>query len=483
MGIEPGAGTEESPGPDASRFQLAIRGTSVELVVYPQPEGGRAVNAGEVCAALGDFPLDSYQSDRVYAAVKAPSGAAVVVGRIEAADESGEGWAVKVSPSRIAAFAIPLVEEDASAAESMGPPFIDEASLRERLASLGVTYGLLDDVLAGFASGQPLESVVLVASGTPAESGRNALVELTFDANPQITPVQQEDGSVDYRAAVVTRFVEAGAVLATRRPPEQGQPGRDVLGTELPARPVLDRSLVPYRGKGTEIQGDTLVATSAGRPVVRGEKVEVLPVYEVRADVDFSVGNIDFIGDVVIGGDVKPGFTIRAGGSVTVRGIVDHATIVAGRDVMVRGVSGDARSRIEAGNQVVAHYLHGVAVTAGALVKVHREIINCTIRAPRVETAATGMVVGGAIEAIEEVDAGAIGSMQAVPTQVTVTTGNEGHPPVVRARRGIHLGVTLRVHPAITQIDDDYPGSSFWENEAGEISRLGPASSAPPKAA
>jgi hypothetical protein len=458
-------------------FELLVRGRTVELTVHAPPDGARPASAGEVCAALKDLPLDSYPMEKVFAAVKAQAGVPVAVGDIELAGDTLGEWVVKVSPSKLAAYLVPAAPGDAGT----DGPMVREADLRASLAALGVTSGLLEDVLATFSPGRSFASAMKVAQGRPAASGKDATLAFAFDPNPHNAPVEQEDGSVDYRAAAASRFVEEGALLVTRHPSVPGEAGLDVFGAVVPARPVADRALAAICGRDTKIAGDTLVATIGGRPVLNGEKVEVLPVYEVAGDVDFSIGNIEFNGDVVVGGDVQPGFVIRAGGSVTVKGIIDRATITAGRDITARGVSGDDHSYLEAGNEVVAHYLHNARVTAGVLVKAHREIVNCTVHAVRVETAATARIVGGTIEAVDEVDAGIIGSPSGVPTEVTVLRGSAAHPAVVRARRSIHPRVVLKVHHVVLSVDDDCKGTSFWEFE-GEMSQLGPAAT-PPKAA
>ncbi|MBA4180242.1 MAG: hypothetical protein C0506_06585 [Anaerolinea sp.] len=476
--------SDSSTGPasDGERsgglFEFSFRGRTVELAVHPAPDGLRPASAGEVCAALKDLPLDSYPLENVLAAVKAQTGTPVAVGEIESPADTPDDWAVKVSPSKLAAYVLPVSSGSEPDSAETGGPIVSSDDLRGRLAAAGVTSGLLEDVIAGFSPARTLESATKVAQGIPPSSGQEATFEFGFDPNPRNAPVEQEDGSVDYRAAVVSRFVDEGALLVTRHPAVPGRSGMDVFGALLLVRPVSERMLSVLCGKGTRVVGETLVATSGGRPVLHGAKVEVLPVYEVKGDVDFSVGNIEFNGDVVVGGDVHPGFAIRAEGSVTVKGIIDRATVTAGKDIMARGISGDDHSHLEAGNEVVAHYLHNATVTAGALVKAHREIVNCTIHAVRVETAPNARIVGGVIEAVDEVDAGIIGSPRGVPTEITVLRGSASHPPVVRARRSIHSRVVVRVHHMVWNVDDDYKGTSFWEFQ-GEISRLGPAASAP----
>ena len=481
MGSVPSADPACAGDRGGGLFVLSFRGRSLELTVHAPPDGSHPVSAGEVCAALADLPLDSFPMERVFATVKAQAGVAVTLGEIDLPDGD---WAVKVSPNKLRAYFVPashgeetdLTATDDTAAADV--PSVSEADLRARLAALGVKSGLLGDVLACFSlTGSP-ESVTKVAQGLPAGTGKAATLEFVFDPKPHNAPVEQEDGSVDYRAAIVSRFVEAGAPLVVLHPAVHGEPGEDVLGAAVPARPVAERPLAAISGRDTKIVGDTLVASIGGRPVLHGEKVEVLAVYEVKGDVDFSVGNIEFNGDILVGGDVHPGFVVRAGGSVMVKGIIDRATIAAGRDITARGVSGDDNSYLEAGNAVVAHYIHNATVTAGTLVKAHREIVNCTIHALRVETTSTARIVGGSIEAITEVDAGTIGSPRGVPTRVTVLRGAEGQPAVIRARRSIHARVVVKVHHAVLSVDEDCKGTSFWELD-GEISQLGPGASAP----
>ena len=46
----------------------------------------------------------------------------------------------------------------------------------------------------------------------------------------------------------------------------------------------------------------------------------MFPVYVVPGDVDFSTGNIDFIGSVKVMGSVRNGFSVKAEGNVEIMG-------------------------------------------------------------------------------------------------------------------------------------------------------------------
>lgn len=52
--------------------------------------------------------------------------------------------------------------------------------------------------------------------------------------------------------------------------------------------------------------------TIAGQPFLKETAVFIEPVYTIKGDIDYSVGNIDFKGSVRIGGNVVAGFSIKA---------------------------------------------------------------------------------------------------------------------------------------------------------------------------
>ncbi|MSQ42261.1 MAG: DUF342 domain-containing protein [Dehalococcoidia bacterium] len=201
------------------------------------------------------------------------------------------------------------------------PLTLSTALLRQTIAAAGVVTVLLDDVIDAFGDGAPFEESRCVARGTASIRGPDAVLEYHFDPHPRLIPRPRTNGSVDYYSTLTERFVAAEAPLTTRHPPVPGTPGCTVLGVALVVAPVRDVRIEPLVGKGTDLRGDELIATLPGRPVIAGNgRVDILPVFEVAGNLDYSVGNIDFPGDVVVPGDVRPGFSIVAGGSVAVTG-------------------------------------------------------------------------------------------------------------------------------------------------------------------
>ena len=69
-------------------------------------------------------------------------------------------------------------------------------------------------------------------------------------------------------------------------------------------------------------------------------KISIKPELTISGDLDFRYGNIDFIGKVIVSGDVLQGLNIKAGKGIEVRG-VDLAVHVC---VAIQAVAGQAQS-------------------------------------------------------------------------------------------------------------------------------------------
>ncbi len=456
----------------ARGFSLSLRGSHLELVVSASAKDTRAVNPDTILAAVADYPAD-ISPNRVLLATRQHSGLPVTIGEIRLEDTLAD-WEIQVSTNRMVAYLIPRIAPNDAA---IIPVEIGDEALRAAISAAGVTYGLLEDVIASFSPPAVADQPIVIARGDRPTPGVNGKIDFTFNNQQPQAPIMREDGSVDHRAAT-SRSVDAGTVLAVHHAPQDGTYGTNVLGRPIPVPPPVDHPLSNVAGAGTRIEGDTLIADRAGRPVLNGEKVDVLVIYEVKGDVDYSVGNIQFSGDVIIGGDVQPGFIISARGSVTVRGIIDRATIEAGQDFVARGIVSDGRSLINVGGNMTIGYAHQANISVAGCLTVNREILGCTVSAGKVQTSPSGRIVGGEVTAREEVTAAVLGSLQEVPTFITVLRNPEHPDPVVRATRTVHAGTTITLGRAVLRIQDDLPASSFWELD-GDITRLGAMASSP----
>ena len=103
-------------------------------------------------------------------------------------------------------------------------------------------------------------------------------------------------------------------------------------------------------------------------------------MYEIRGDVDFSSGNINFIGDVTISGGVTSGFEVKAGGDIEVDGVVESARVESGGNITLhKGIAGAEKGMIQADGAITARFIENARVMAGGDVTVSDAIIQSIV--------------------------------------------------------------------------------------------------------
>ncbi|ASS75625.1 hypothetical protein CIG75_11915 [Tumebacillus algifaecis] len=309
-----------------------------------------------------------------------------------------------------------------------------------------------------------------VAVGKAPINGENAVIEILLEDITHV-PRELEDGRVDFFDLGVVRTVHKGQILAKKKLPTEGVQGVGVNGAPIMAKPGRDYRL-PH-GKNTVISenGLELIADKDGHVsyTPRDVKIHVFDVFEVNSDIDFSVGNIDFLGTVRIRGNVLPGFRIVAAGDIEVAGNVESAVLEAGGDIIIRGgVQARGKGMIKAGGSVRARFMQGAIVEAGVDVIVRDSIMHCTISAGRSINmqAQKAVIVGGLVRAGEEVRTRTLGSPMATPTEVEVGV----HPQLRTEMQGLHQ----RMKDLHQNMDKSKKALTLLDNMAGIGNQLPP---------
>lgn len=309
---------------------------------------------------------------------------------------------------------------------------LTKQELELALAECTVCAGLDEEALNKIVEEQPYFKLMLIARGKPMVPGKDGYVVENYPRSIEKTFSMDEMGNVDYRAQNYVQIIHTGDVLCEAIAPTPGEDGLDVLGTVIPAKEGKEAKLL--LGQNTALSEDKtkVIASMEGHLRFQEGKFHVKPTFHVPGDVDFNVGNIDFLGDVHVKGDVREGFVIKATGTVTVEGLVEGAVIEADGDVIIsNGILGDDKAVIKAGGLVQAEYIENCIVYAGESVRGSSIVgshINCdgtiVVRSGR------GTIVGGYLIAAKKIDAKAIGSRAERLTSLSV-----GKLPYIRKRK------------------------------------------------
>lgn len=290
---------------------------------------------------------------------------------------------------------------------------VEWSDLDRALAEQEVRCGIDEELLNGIPQDpERYFKLFLVARGTAPINGLDGRVVDLFPRTEERKLTIDENNRADYTDLHFIHNVEKGGVICRIVPPTDGILGRTVQGKAVPAKD--GKPVTAPKGRNTALSEDgrTLVSTIAGHVEFSGRSFQVKPVLDIPGNVDFSVGNINFLGDVCIHGDICSGFSVRAMGTITVDGVVEACTVEAGRDLIVaRGVQGDNQAVIRAQRNIFAKYLENSCIYTKMDLETEC-IINCEVYCGGAVTVRTGhqSIIGGKVHAAHEVSAGVIGS-------------------------------------------------------------------------
>ena len=292
------------------------------------------------------------------------------------------------------------------------------------LLDQGITYGLdshLADRLAH--DEQRYLNLFLIARGTPAFDGTNGNIVDRFPRESVKVLEVDEFDRVDYTALNLIHNVNEGEEICRLIKPTEGAPGRTVLDQEIPAK---SGKTVPLpRGKNTDISEDgcLLVASIAGDVEFNGRTFQVKPVLDIAGNVDFSTGNINFLGDVNIRGDVLSGFTVQAMGNIQVAGVVEAgSTVEAGGDLaVVKGILGDGTTIVRSQRSIFSKYVENATIFVRENLQTDC-IVNSKIYSDGevIVRSGRGAIIGGRVWAAKKISAMSVGARSECRTSVAL---------------------------------------------------------------
>lgn len=250
--------------------------------------------------------------------------------------------------------------------------------LEKELRKAGVVFGIRKEALAEAL--QNPGRLLPVAFGCAPLDGQDS-INIMYFQEPEKKPVFTEDGRVNYYELGQVVCIHAGDIIGVRTPATPGENGSNVLGETLPAKPGRDYHL-PV-DKGIMVIDNKAVAEYDGALSWDQNKVSVIKSITINGDVDFSVGNIDFPGKVLITGHVMEGFKVQADDDIEVSGGVDDATVISrnGSVFVHKGIIGRGKGMVIARKNVEAKFIQECVVEAGQDIIVNEYVIRCDMKA------------------------------------------------------------------------------------------------------
>ena len=393
-----------------SYYIITTDNNGVYLTVHPAEGTGSALKEVVIFEELDNRKIKNYDRSIILREVKNPSGQSLKIADAEAESVAEPQIQVIVTRDRMEAS---LQVEMPKGCR----PLAIEA-VQEKLNTSGVVFGI-DQEAVKKAYNHP-GTRVICAKGQPQMDGKDAYIKYHVNTENKGRPVELEDGRVDFKDLNLFTMVRQGETLAEKVLPTPGVNGIDVLGQPILAKHGKD--LPMPLGKNVQAEDNLIVAGISGQLLVQNNKINVLPVIEIKEDVDLSTGNIEFVGNVVVRGSVQAGFTVKADGNVEIYGTVSGGT-VEGKNVVIKtGIQGMHRGYVKAVENVVAKFIENATVYAGQDVMVNDVILHSRVSAGKrvIVEGRRGMITGGTITAGEEIRAKVVGTHMAISTELEV---------------------------------------------------------------
>lgn len=302
-------------------------------------------------------------------------------------------------------------------------------TLYEAIDKCGIVYGLQrDNIVNSFGKAPkeiPYDTPIIVAVGIEATPGTDGVVDELLPRVNKVRLEERPDGTMDFKNLHIVNNVSKGTIICNISNAVQGKIGTNIYGK--PIRPAPAKMPSIPRGEGTELVEldeihSQIIAAIDGNLIYKNSRFCVESTFKIDGNVNNSVGNIEFTGNVIVTGDVCEGYSIKTDNNVTVYGIVEGASIYSGNEIhLEKGINGMGKGVLESKGDISAKFIENCTVHCGGSIKAE-SIVNSIVEADGdITLVGRGTLVGGTVTAFGSVSAKTVGARS--NTLINLTLG------------------------------------------------------------
>jgi len=298
----------------------------------------------------------------------------------------------------------------------------------EEIKKQKIVFGVDEKEIRGIFTNGLFNKEITIARGMAPIEGKNGTLKYHKSSMKEIKPQEDEKGNVDFKNVSTIQSVRKGETLAEVTPPTDGEDGKDVYGNVKLAKRGKEYFLP--RGRNTTAHPENpnlLIASIDGCIIFKGNEIDVSPVMIVKEHVDFSTGNIDYNGILIIKGDIKSGFTVKVDGNLEIGGVVEDAHIeCTGKVIMKKGFLGSGKGILKAQGDVILKYCENQTIQSEGMITAEA-LLHSQVEATKkvIVKGSKGLIVGGSTMALEGIEAKNVGNIHYSKTELTVGVKTE----------------------------------------------------------
>jgi uncharacterized protein (DUF342 family) len=287
-----------------------------------------------------------------------------------------------------------------------------------------------DGINLWLKSAYPDDDAFLIAMGKDPKYPKDAQVRYHFATDYLHAGKINDDGSINFQDRGDIPYVEEETLLATKVLAEDGASGIDVYGQEIDVEEAQDLTFSAGPGTRMSEDGMRIYSATAGQPHLDAMgNVSVCPEYQLKGDIDFETGDVNFDGNVVVSGKVKEGFKVQCA-SLTAEEIQGAHVDITGDLNVSMGIVDTELVKVK--GSVQAKFIRNSKINAFGDLIIQREIVDSTIYLSGAVINENGSIINSQISAKMGIKAGSIGNPSSKPSRLTV--GVDEHAKLLVAK-------------------------------------------------
>lgn len=420
-------------------FQIENKSGKAYLRVTKAGAKGSKVELKDVISRIKLFGVENYDQEHIKRIIAIADGRETEIGNWSKGTPEDSYVDISISDDQMAATLILHPPKH-------GGALLTEHQLREKIANIGISVGIIDFVIVNCIRNPEFLTPILFAKGIQPIAGRDGEIQIYFRSENKPHLEEDEHGRINYKNISMIQSVKPEVLLAEKIPPKPGQDGRTVTSDLIPCQKerevgwIVGTNVIEKEGK--------LYSRIAGRPVLeRNGEIRVDEVISLEA-VDYSTGNVDFPGTIIVEHKIGDGFSLTTNGSIIINSSVGKAFLKAKGDIVISGgFMGRGEGYIESEGNIYAKFVEQGKLTASGSIFIEEASMHSDLSAKDLiqVSGGRGEIIGGTIIAGNTIVCEKLGAVVETKTKVAIGTPPELLEELNRMRHElVEKEVTLR---------------------------------------
>lgn len=258
---------------------------------------------------------------------------------------------------------------------------------------------------------------IQIAQGLPAINGTDGQITYVCAQNDTVEHEERRD----FRDVKKIPSLKKGEKIAVISHPTPGKDGRSVFDKEIPAKPGKPVKIRAGKNVVYNEKDLSFYSTIDGQLSVGNKVLHVFDTYELNKDLSLETGNLQFVGSIVIRGNVPTGYRVEAEGDIHVYGLVEGAYLESKGNIFIsEGVAGLRKGTIIANGDVTIGYANQAIIDAGKDIIVNNSIMHSHCIAKDRIICQSGHIIGGSCSSGKSIEAKDAGNKMATKTEISI---------------------------------------------------------------